>query len=181
MKIDTRKIEGYETMTAEEKVQALESHDFDGWVEKKVFDDAAREASDYKKKWKATLTEKEQLEIEEAEKRKEMEDRLKQLEDEKQMASYTAKYVGLGYDNDLASETARALLDGDMDKVFSNQQKFAETKEAELKKQMLEDTPKPPAGSSETKMTKDEFRKLSLADKQAFAMSNPDEYKELYK
>ena len=180
MKIDTKKIEGYEAMTAEEKVQALESHDFDGYVEKKVFDDAAREASEYKKKWKATLTEKEQLEIEEAEKRKEMEDRLKQLEDEKQMASYTAKYVGLGYDNDLASETARALLDGDMDKVFSNQQKFAETKEAELKKQMLESTPTPPPGGDK-KMTKEEFMKMSLADKNAFAMSNPDEYKELYK
>ena len=96
------------------------------------------------------------------------------------MATYTAKYVGLGYDNDLASKTARALLDGDMDTVFSNQQKFAEAKEAELKKQLLEDTPKPPAGSDK-KMTKEEFSKLSLADKNAFAMSNPDEYNELYK
>lgn len=180
MKIDTSKIEGYEAMTDEDKVRALESYDFEDVVAKKVFDDAAREASEYKKKWKATLTEKEKLEVEEAEKRKEMEDRLKQLEDEKQMAEYTAKFVGLGYDNDLAAETAQALLDGDMDKVFSNQQKFAEAKETELKKELLEKTPKPPAGDDK-KMTKEEFSKLSLAEKNEFAMKNPDEYNEIYK
>lgn len=179
MKIDVSKIEGYEAMTAEEKVKALESHDIEDVVSKKVFDDAAREASEYKKKWKATLSEKEQQAIEEADKRKEMEARLKQLEDEKQMAEYTAKYVGLGYDNELAAGTAKALLDGDMDTVFSNQQKFADAKEAELKKSLLEKTPKPPAGGDK-KMTKEEFMKMSLAEKQEFAMKNPDEYKEFY-
>ena len=54
MKIDFSSIEGYENMTAEEKLAALEAMDipepdYSGWVKKDVADKYASEAAGYKK------------------------------------------------------------------------------------------------------------------------------------
>lgn len=63
-KIDTSKIEGYESMTAEEKLAALESVEFDlsGYVSKDTADKYASEAAQYKRQLK------ERMSAEEAEK-----------------------------------------------------------------------------------------------------------------
>ena len=52
--IDTSKIEGYENMTAEEKVQALEAYaiadpDYSGYVKKDTFDKTASELAQAKR------------------------------------------------------------------------------------------------------------------------------------
>ena len=62
--IDTSKIEGYDTMTAEEKVKAFESFnipdpDYSGYVKKEVFDKKASEAAKLEKDLKARMTEEE--------------------------------------------------------------------------------------------------------------------------
>ena len=53
MKIDLTKIEGYENMTAEEKIAALEGfdvqQDYTGYVRKDLLDKANSEAADYKR------------------------------------------------------------------------------------------------------------------------------------
>lgn len=187
MKIDTAKIKGYESMTDEEKVKALEGFDmvvdYSGFVSKETYDKAASEASDYKKKYKATLSEKERLELDEAEKRKNIESELEKLKKEKSLSEHTATYIGLGYDEELAKDTAKALVDGKLDKVFANQKKFNETHEASIKAELLKSTPKPEGagGSNQTGMTKDKFKKLSLTEKQEFFDKDPESYKEFYK
>ena len=56
MKIDVTKIEGYESMTPEQKLQALEEYELDGFVDKKVFDKTSSELASLKKQHKELLT-----------------------------------------------------------------------------------------------------------------------------
>lgn len=183
MKIDTSTIKNYEKLSAEEKVAVLEGYDLEtdytGYVKKDVFDTTAKEAADYKKKWKATLSEKEQLEIDEAEKRKTMETELAELKNEKALSDHKSKLVAIGYDEKLAAETAKALVDGDMDKVFENQKKFALDKEKAIKKDLLKNTPEPPSGGGSDKITKDQFDKMSYRQRTELYNTDKDLYKEL--
>ena len=61
MKIDTSKIEGYEQMSAEEKLQALEMYELDttGYVKKDVFDKTSSEVATLKKQLKERMTQEE--------------------------------------------------------------------------------------------------------------------------
>jgi chromosome segregation ATPase len=69
----------------------------------------------------------------------------KTLTAEKELQDRTARYMDLGYDKVLAADTAKALIDGDLDKVFSNQAKFIKSREDAAIAQKMQDTPKPGA------------------------------------
>ena len=77
MKIDVTKIEGYETMSAEEKLKALEELEIDtkeftkGYVKKEVFDKTASDLAALKKKDRENLSETERLKAEQEEQLKE--------------------------------------------------------------------------------------------------------------
>lgn len=151
-KIDITKIEGYEEMSAEEKLAALESFelpdpDYSGFVKKELFDKASSEIASYKKKEFERMTEEEAAKAKADEERAAMQARLEELERDKLINEYTAQFLGIGYDKELAKETAEALQKGDMQTVFLNQTKFATAREKALKAELLKDTPKPPAGN----------------------------------
>ena len=62
MKLDLTKIEGYENMTPEEKLKALEGYDvpdpdYSGYVKKDMYDKTASELAEKKKQLQAKLTE----------------------------------------------------------------------------------------------------------------------------
>ena len=72
----TEKIEGYESMSAEEKLAALEQleiEEHDDSKLKKALNDATAEASKYKKELKEKMSEAERLETERKEKEAERE------------------------------------------------------------------------------------------------------------
>lgn len=60
-----------------------------------------------------------------------------------------AKLVGMGYDEKLATETATAMVDGDMDKVMANQTKYLEAREKAIMAKKMQSTPRPAAGSEQ--------------------------------
>lgn len=183
MKIDTTKIEGYADMTAEEKLAALEAYEMDttGLVKKDLLDKAASEAAAYKKQLREKLTADEQAQAEQAEAFKTMQAELETLRTEKAVDAATKKWMSLGYDEKLATETAKAMVAGDTEKVFANHAKFIADKEKNLRAELLKDTPAPPPGAGNTGMTKEDFSKLTLPEKQAFAREQPEKYKEFYK
>lgn len=183
MKIDITKIEGYADMTAEEKLAALEAYEVDtsGYVRKDVADKYASEAASYKKQLREKLSADEQAQAEQAETLKSMQAELETLRNEKAVDAATKKWMSLGYDEKLATETAKAMVAGDTEKVFANHAKFIADKEKNLRAEMLKETPAPPPGAGNTGMTKDDFSKLSLAQKNAFAKEQPEKYKEFYK
>ena len=67
-----------------------------------------------------------------------------------------------------------------MDTVFKNHSKFLADREKALKAELLKTTPTPPAGEGSKGLTKEDFAKLSLSDKDKFAKENPEQYKEFY-
>jgi hypothetical protein len=185
MKIDFSSIEGYESMTAEEKLAALESFeipdpDFTGFVKKDLLDKANSEAASYKKQLREKMSQDEQNAAQQKEAMEAMQAELENLRQEKAVTDLTKRWMGVGYSEELATATAKASAAGDMDTVFKNHAKFLADREKELKSELLKLTPTPPAGDGDKKTTKEDFAKMTLAEKQKFATENPEAYREIY-
>jgi len=155
--IDTSAIEGFDALTPEQKVEALlkvdipEKVDLSSYVKKETFDAKASEAAELSKKLKGKLTEDEAAKLAaeqaDAETKKQIEEltaKLAEAEKRELVAKYKAEYLSIpGFDEDLAAETAKALADGNTDKVFANQKKANEAHEKELKAEMIKKDPRP--------------------------------------
>ena len=180
--ISTEGIEGFDSMTAEEKVDALLKLDLpDSSAElarmKSALDKATSEAADYKKQLKGKLTEDEAAAAEREAKWAEMEAKLKELETEKTISTYKASYLAMpGFDEKLAEETAKALADGDMKTVFANQQKANAAYEKKLRADLVKKDPKPDGagGDDQEKDTAVEFAK-KLGKQRADALKSANE------
>lgn len=186
MKIDTTKIPNFDALPEEAKAAILgmdfaEAPDMSQYVSKTTFDKKASEAAELSRKLKAQMTEEEQAKAKQAEDFANMQAELEQLRSEKAISEFTSQFLGLGYSEELAKSTAAALHKGDMQTMFQNHAKFTTEREKALKAELLRSTPTPPAGEGSKGVSKVDFQKLSLADKQKFAAENPEQYKEFYK
>lgn len=184
-KIDISRIEGYSDMTAEEKLAALEAFeipdpDYTGYVKKDVFDKASSELAGYKKQLREKMTEEEAAKAKAAEDMEIVMRELESLRTEKAVSEFTAQFLAIGYEEELAKSTATALQKGDMSVMFKNHAKFVADREKALKAELLKATPTPPPGVGETGVSKEDFSKMSLTEKAKFAAENPDQYKEFY-
>jgi hypothetical protein len=180
-KIDISKIEGYETMTVEEKLAALEAMELpDVDKMKSALDKATSEAAGYKKQLRDRMSEDEAAKAKDAEERAAIMAELETLKAEKAISEYTAQFMGIGYDEALAKATAQAVQKGDMTAMFKNHAKFVAEREKALKAELLKNTPAPPAGDGDKGPSKEAFQKMTLAEKQIFAKEHPDAYKEFY-
>ena len=179
----TKKIEGYENMTIEEKLAALEAYepDMSGYIAKSVFDKKASEAAELNRQLKARMSEEEAIKAKEAEERAALLARVEELEREKKISTNVNSYLAIGYDDKLARETALALVEGDMETVFKNQKIHIENEKKALKTELLKQTPEPQGTNTvDNSMTLDAFRKLSPQERLAFSQANPEKYKEMY-
>lgn len=182
-KIDTSKIEGYASMSAEDKVKALEALEYeDNAAElerlKGANSKANSEAAEWKRKHNALLTEEEKKKQEDADALAKMQKELEELRQEKTVSEYKAQFIAQGYSEELATETAKALATGDTAKVFANQQKFLEGYAKTVKADALKKTPKPPAGDGSTAMTKEDIFKIKdSAERQAAIAANIELFK----
>lgn len=102
---------------------------------KKAQEKAASEAAEYKKKYQATLSEKEQASIEKAEKEAEREEQFNMLVRENSINKLEKNFVLLGYSEEQANKAATAQYDGDTETLFKIQsevqQALVKAKEAE--------------------------------------------------
>lgn len=123
--IDTSKIDGFDAMTPEQKVDALmkaeipDPVDMTGYVSKSDSDA------------KIAALEKKVADMEKATKR------------DKAIAEYTTEYIALGYDKDTAAATATAAVDGDIKTVLANQRKHEEDVTKKHREEDVNNTPKP--------------------------------------
>lgn len=184
-KIDVSQIKGYADMSAEEKLKALEAldlpdPDYSGYVKKEQFDKTASELAAKKKELNEKLSADEQAKQKEAEERQALEEKYNALLRESAVSKNKSKLLGLGYEEKLADETAEAMADGNLDKVFANQKKFLDGFEKSIRAEVLKDTPKP-TGDGDTKtMTLENLRKMSPMERMKYSQEHPDEYKNLY-
>lgn len=184
-KVDVTKIEGYADMTAEQKVVALESYehdepDYSGYVKKEVFDRTASELASKKKELNDKLTADEQKEQADKEAHDKLQADYDKLLRESNVSKYKAKFLGMGYEEKLAEETATAMVDGDSEKIFNNQKKHLESVEKKVRADVLKDTPKPTLDGDSKTMTLDKLRKMSPQERYDYSVKNPEEYKSLY-
>lgn len=151
-KIDVSLIEGYDTMTPEQKLAALEAYEYEDHADelertKNALSKANSEAAESKRKLREKLTVDEQAAQQEAEEKEKLKKDNAALMEELSVTKNTAQLVALGYEAKLAADTAKAMFDGDTAKVFANQKKHQEAMAHQIEADLLKKTPKPPAGA----------------------------------
>lgn len=185
MKIDVSTIQGFEQMTAEQKLAAvlgmdIPEPDMSGFVRKDVFDAKASEAANLSKQLKAKMTDEEVAKAAEAAARQELEEKYNELLKRTTISDYKAKYLAIGYDEKLASDTASALAEGNFEKVFANSEKFKVEMEKKIKADILKETPRPDTNNGGGKsVTKERFNAMGYTERVNLKNENPELYKEL--
>ena len=162
MKIDTSTIEGFDKMTDAEKVAALTGYEIpekadDGkTVSKAQFDKTASELAAAKKALREKQTDDEKAAADRAEAeaaaKAEMDalrERAEKAETALKVAEYKAAYMGQGYDEALAKETAEALAAGKTDVVLANGKKHAESMTAKIKAELMDKDRQPSGGGKQ--------------------------------
>jgi hypothetical protein len=152
-KIDTSKIEGYAEMTPEQKIAALEAVEYDDKSSeleryKNAASKANSEAAEWKKKHNALLSDEEKKKQAADEELSALRRQVEEMQREKLITGNKAQLLALGYDETLAAETAKAMAEGDNDKVFANQKKFLDSDDKAYKAQLMSERSKPPAGGT---------------------------------
>ena len=159
MRIDTAKIENYESMSAEDKLKALEEYEWETPAPKEsdevtrlknALSKANSDAAEWKRQYRETQTAAERAEAERAEREKAVEDELRNLRREKTVSGYLAQYLALGYEKELALKAAEATADGDAATTIACQQTFLEAKTKELEAAALNKQPTLSFGSPPT-------------------------------
>lgn len=185
MKIDVTKIAGYEEMTAEEKLAALESFevevpkdDAEAKKLKEALNKASAEAADYKRKFKERQSEEERVKAEQEEFVKTLKEQNAQLMREKQTATLEK---GFGIAGNLAKDLAEAFLDNNADNFVTSFNKFVEAHDKDMAAKAMRGTPRPEGGSIANTVTKDQFNKMGYAERVKLKEENPDLYDELNK
>ena len=138
------------------------------------------EAADYRKQLREKMSAEEVKAKEDAEKYEEVVKERDALLHEKTILGHKTKYLSLGYDETLANETAEAMVNGEIEKVFANQKKHLESVEKKIRADVLKDTPKPEGGKGSDEITKEKFSKMSITEQYKYSIEHPEEYKKLY-
>ncbi len=138
------------------------------------------ENAEWKRKHREALSEEERKAQETAELLQQLKDRNAELERESSVSKHKAKFLGMGYEEALAGDAATALVDGDMDKLFSYQQKHQEALEKKIRADALKSTDDPVRDKGDGAMTLEKLRKMSANERLEFSEKNPDEYNKLY-
>lgn len=138
------------------------------------------ENAEWKKKHREALSEEEKKAQETADLIKQLQEQNASLLRESSVSKHKAKFLGMGYEETLAADAAVAMADGDMDKLFSYQQKHQEALEKKIRADALKGTPKPVPDKADGAMTLENLRKMSAQERLEFSQKNPDEYKALY-
>lgn len=134
MKVDTSKIDGYETMSAEEKLRALEAYEFEAPKAdtselnrlKAALDKATSEAAANKRALRERQTDEEAKAAAAQEELDSMKQELESLRADRTMGQHKASYMEIGYDAETAEANAKALMSGDFATVFANEKRFIE-------------------------------------------------------
>lgn len=140
-----------EGMSVEDIEQALSGiKTIPGTVSKSVFDKTASDLSAQNKAVRKLQADGEQAKADFDATVKTMQDEINTLKRQNMIGENTAKYMRLGYSEDLARGTAEAMADGNIDRVLELQKTFLteRDKAAEVAKANASDR-RPPAGQEE--------------------------------
>lgn len=137
---------------------------------KRAMDKASSEAADFKKKYNATLSEKEQADMAKAEEQARRDERLAELERENSIHKFTESYLDLGYDKESAIAAATAQVDNDVDTLFKLQKKVIDERVLAKEQELIKDIPRATTGVYSS-MTADQIMAITDRDERHRAIS----------
>jgi hypothetical protein len=155
------------TKSVEEQLQALM---VENAKMKRAMERANSEAADYKKKYNATLSEKEQADMAKAEEQAKRDERLAELEREVSVHRFTESYLDLGYDKESAIAAATAQVDGDVETLFKLQKKIIDEKVLAKEQELIKDIPRAKSGTYAS-MTKEQIMAIQDREERRRAMA----------
>ena len=131
-KIDTSKIENFDSMSDEEKIKALQDFDFVTSEEledelkkaKKANDKLSSENAELKRQKKKLESEKADDDDAHKTEIEKLTERLDEMVKANSINEYKASFIAQGYSEELALDTAKASVDGDIKKIMVNQKKL---------------------------------------------------------
>ena len=130
---------------------------------KRAMDKASSEAADYKKKYNATLSEKEQADMAKAEEQARRDERLAELERENSIHKFTESFLDLGYDKESAIAAATAQVDNDVETLFKLQKKVLDEKVVAKEQELIKSMPRAKTGVYSS-MTKEQI--MAITDRE---------------
>ena len=188
-KIDTSKIENFDSMSDEEKIKALQDFDFTTSEEledelkkaKKANDKLSSENAELKRQKKKLESEKADDDDAHKSEIEKLTERLDEMVKTNSINEYKANFIAQGYSEELALDTAKASVDGDIKKIMQNQKKFLEEHDKKVIQKAMTEV-KSPKGTEEKykDMTLDKFKKLSPVERAEYSKEHPDKYQALY-
>lgn len=177
--INTESINGFDSMTAEEKVTALLAFQYDDGADKikaaeenaakmkAAFDKASSEAAGYKKQLNASKSEEELKRQESEETLKAMQEKLAEYEQREKISTAKAAFLGGGFDETTAADAANAFITGDIEKMSAAVKKFRESIEVSTKSKLMGSNPKPESGAKTDDDGKDDSIAVQLGKERA--------------
>lgn len=137
------------------------------------------EAAELKKQLRTKLTEDEAAKLKDAEDREKLQSDYNALLTKVTISENKAKLLAIGYDDTLADETAEAMVNGELEKVFTNQKKHMENLEKKIRADVLKETPKPaPGGAGGKGITQEQFDAMGYTERLKVFNEQPEIYKE---
>lgn len=139
-KIDPSKIEGFDNLSADEKVAALLNQEIE--VEqtepadvtklKTSLSKANSEAAEYRRLLREKQTEAERAEADRAEREKALQDELANYRDKERISNYKAQLMSAGVDSETADLMAKSLPEGVADEYFLATKSFLDNQRQKL-------------------------------------------------
>ena len=130
------------------------------------------EAADYKKQLREKMSADEIKAKEDSDKMEELQSKYDALLKESEISKNKARLLALGYEDKLATETAEAIVNGDTDKVFTNQKKHLDSVEKKIREDVLKSTPRPEGGNGKGKSAEEILKITDSAERQSAIAEN---------
>lgn len=143
-------------------------------------DKASSEAAEFKKKYRESLSEVEQANMEKAEREAAREEEFKALKREVEINRLEKTYLAMGWTADEASRMATAEADGDMDAKLKVMTEAQERQKKDLEKNILASYGNVNVGASgSSTVTPEQFKNMSIAERSNLFRENKAEYDRL--
>lgn len=180
MKIDTSLIEGYEEMSPEDKIKALEAFEVEDEKAKKSVTKANGEAAEWKRKYKALAEEREGEKSASATALETLQNEVAQLKKEKKESEHRANFLALGYNEESAKDSAKALMEGDLEKFFELQKKHQEEYKKDVEKKAVLGMQTPSGGANVNayaSLTQEGFKQMNYNERAKLKKEAPETFK----
>jgi hypothetical protein len=147
---------------------------------KRAQEKAASEAAEWKKKYNATLSEKERFDLEAAERKAAEEEENAKILRENKIFKLEKEYLGaMGYTASEAERMAIAEVDDDKEAKIKIMAEVKAREKKEWEQEFMKNRPQLQAGvgSKETDITKEQFNKMGYQQRVEFKRTYPELYK----